>query len=63
MLNAARNDAGLAAGLMGAAQMLSGALSSALSGALPGVPTSTLGMLALIGGLVNALDMRSLVRR
>ncbi len=51
VLSSARRDAGLAAGLLGAAQMLFGALGSALSGALPGVPTTTLGLLALIGGI------------
>jgi hypothetical protein len=34
--------------------MLAGALGSALSGALPGIPTSTLGLLALIGGAGTA---------
>ena len=51
VLSAARHDAGLAAGLLGAAQMLSGAAGSALSGALPGQPTTTLGLLAVIGGI------------
>jgi DHA1 family bicyclomycin/chloramphenicol resistance-like MFS transporter len=49
VLSAARRDAGLAAGLLGAAQFLCGAAGSALSGALPGLPTTTLGLLAAIG--------------
>jgi len=51
VLSAARDDAGLAAGLLGAAQMLCGAVGGTLSGALGGRPTTTLGLLALIGGI------------
>lgn len=51
VLDAAKHEAGLAAGLLGAAQMLCGGLGSTLSGALPGIPTTTLGLLALIGGI------------
>ncbi len=52
VLHDARNDAGLAAGLLGALQMLFGAAGSALAGVLPGAPTSVLGVLALIGSAV-----------
>jgi DHA1 family bicyclomycin/chloramphenicol resistance-like MFS transporter len=55
VLSTARSDAGLAAGLLGAAQMLAGAFGSALIGLLPGTPTRQLGVLALIGGLVSAV--------
>jgi DHA1 family bicyclomycin/chloramphenicol resistance-like MFS transporter len=54
VLSSAHGDAGLAAGLLGAAQMLAGAFGSALIGLLPGAPTSQLGVLALIGGVVAA---------
>lgn len=50
LLHTARGDAGLAAGLLGATQMLSGALGGTLSGARSGPPTTTLGLFALIGG-------------
>jgi DHA1 family bicyclomycin/chloramphenicol resistance-like MFS transporter len=49
LLFAARSDAGLAAGLLGAAQMLGGAAGSAFAGIAPGAPTSALGLVALIG--------------
>jgi DHA1 family bicyclomycin/chloramphenicol resistance-like MFS transporter len=54
VLNAARADAGLAAGLLGAAQFLSGAAGSTLSGALRGLPTTTLGLIAVAGGIGTA---------
>jgi len=54
VLVAARRDAGLAAGLLGAAQMLGGAAGSTLSGALPFVATTSLGLVALIGGTIGA---------
>jgi DHA1 family bicyclomycin/chloramphenicol resistance-like MFS transporter len=54
LLFAARADAGLAAGLLGAAQMLGGAAGSAFAGIVPGVPTSALGTVALIGCLASA---------
>ncbi len=50
LLSSSRRDAGLAAGLGGAAQFLAGALGSAFSGELPGVATSSLGLLAALGG-------------
>ncbi len=50
-LSAARHDAGLAAGLLGASQFLAGALGSAIAGALPGPATSTLGLMAALGGI------------
>jgi DHA1 family bicyclomycin/chloramphenicol resistance-like MFS transporter len=55
VLSAARRDAGLAAGLLGAAQMLSGAVGGTLSGVLGGRPTTTLGLLAVIGGIGAAV--------
>jgi DHA1 family bicyclomycin/chloramphenicol resistance-like MFS transporter len=51
----ARADAGLAAGLLGAAQMLFGAAGSAIAGVLPGPATSGLGILALAGGIAGAI--------
>jgi DHA1 family bicyclomycin/chloramphenicol resistance-like MFS transporter len=54
VLVAARSDAGLAAGLIGAAQMLSGAAGSTVNGILPFVPTASLGLVALAGGIVGA---------
>jgi DHA1 family bicyclomycin/chloramphenicol resistance-like MFS transporter len=54
VLVAARRDAGLAAGLIGAAQMLGGAAGSTLNGALPFVATTSLGLVALIGGIGGA---------
>ena len=54
LLNTARADAGLAAGLLGATQMLAGALGGTLSGARSGLPTSTLGTFALCGGAAAA---------
>jgi DHA1 family bicyclomycin/chloramphenicol resistance-like MFS transporter len=54
LLFAARADAGLAAGLLGAAQMLGGAAGSAIAGIAPGVATSALGLIALIGCLASA---------
>jgi DHA1 family bicyclomycin/chloramphenicol resistance-like MFS transporter len=54
LLGAARRDAGLASGIAGAGQFLAGALGSALSGALGGTPTTTLGVLAAIGGAGTA---------
>jgi MFS family permease len=54
VLSAARTDAGLAAGVLGAAQMLAGAAGSALSGVLPGSATEELGILALAGSAVGA---------
>jgi MFS transporter, DHA1 family, multidrug resistance protein len=54
VLVAARRDAGLAAGLVGAAQMLGGAAGSTLNGALPFVATTSLGLVALIGGSIGA---------
>ena len=51
LLSTARGDAGLAAGLIGATNMLGGALGGTLSGARPGLPTTTLGLFALIGGI------------
>ena len=59
VLDDARADAGLAAGLLGAAQMLFGAAGSALAGALPGTHTSALGMLAIIGSIGGALGYAS----
>ena len=47
----ADQDAGLASGLLDATRMLSGALGATLSGAQSGLPTTTLGLLALIGGV------------
>ena len=55
VLSSSRGDAGLAAGLLGCAQMLAGAAGSALSGVLPGLPTEELGILALIGGVSAAI--------
>ena len=55
LLHDARADAGLAAGLLGAAQMLCGAAGSALGGVLPGPSTSALGLVALIGGVGSAI--------
>jgi DHA1 family bicyclomycin/chloramphenicol resistance-like MFS transporter len=49
-----RSDAGLGAGLIGAAQMLSGAAGSTVNGLLPFVPTSSLGLVALTGGVIGA---------
>jgi MFS transporter, DHA1 family, multidrug resistance protein len=54
LLHSARSDAGLAAGLLGATQMLSGAVSGTLAGASRALPTSTLGFYALLGGLFVA---------
>jgi len=54
VLSAARRDAGLAAGLLGAAQMLGGAAGSTLNGALPFVATTSLGLVALTGGIAGA---------
>jgi len=54
VLVAARRDAGLAAGLLGAAQMLGGAAGSTLNGALPFVATTSLGLVGLIGGTIGA---------
>jgi MFS transporter, DHA1 family, multidrug resistance protein len=54
LLSIARSDAGLAAGLLGATQMLAGALGGTLSGARSGLPTTTLGTFALIGGVTAA---------
>jgi DHA1 family bicyclomycin/chloramphenicol resistance-like MFS transporter len=54
VLIAARRDAGLAAGLLGAAQMLGGAAGSSVNGALPFVATTSLGLVALIGGIGGA---------
>jgi len=54
LLVAARRDAGLAAGLLGAAQMLGGAAGSTVNGALPFIATSSLGIVALIGGIGGA---------
>jgi DHA1 family bicyclomycin/chloramphenicol resistance-like MFS transporter len=51
LLSTARSDAGLAAGLIGATNMLGGALGGTLSGARAGLPTTTLGLFALIGGI------------
>ena len=51
LLSTARSDAGLAAGLIGATNMLGGALGGTLSGARTGLPTTTLGLFALIGGI------------
>jgi DHA1 family bicyclomycin/chloramphenicol resistance-like MFS transporter len=51
LLSTARKDAGLAAGLIGATNMLGGALGGTLSGARSGLPTTTLGLFALIGGI------------
>jgi DHA1 family bicyclomycin/chloramphenicol resistance-like MFS transporter len=53
-LGAARHDAGLAAGLLGAGQFLAGALGSALGGVLPGPATSTVGLLAALGAVGTA---------
>jgi len=55
LLSTAHRDAGLAAGLLGATQMLAGALGGTLSGARSGLPTSTLGAFALCGGAAAAL--------
>lgn len=55
LLFAARADAGLAAGLLGAAQMLFGAAGSALTGMLPGATTSALGLSALIGSVAGTI--------
>ncbi len=54
VLVAARRDAGLAAGLIGAAQMLGGAAGSTVNGALPFIATTSLGLVALFGGVVGA---------
>jgi DHA1 family bicyclomycin/chloramphenicol resistance-like MFS transporter len=54
VLSSARTDAGLAAGLLGAAQMLAAAAGSALSGLLPGSATEELGILAIAGSVVGA---------
>lgn len=54
MLHAARKDAGLGAGIIGAAQMIAGAAGSALIGAIPGPPTSALAVLVLAGGIGSA---------
>jgi DHA1 family bicyclomycin/chloramphenicol resistance-like MFS transporter len=54
VLIAARRDAGLAAGLLGAAQMLGGAAGSTLNGALPFVATTSLGIVALTGSIIGA---------
>ena len=54
LLSIARSDAGLAAGLLGATQMLAGALAGTLAGLHRGLPTSTLGLFAIIGGVCNA---------
>jgi DHA1 family bicyclomycin/chloramphenicol resistance-like MFS transporter len=51
LLNLARTDAGLAAGLLGATQAVGGAVGGTLSGARTGPPTATLGLFALIAGL------------
>jgi MFS family permease len=54
VLASARREAGLAAGILGAGQMLSGAVGSALPGLIPGVPTAVLGATAACGGIVAA---------
>jgi MFS transporter, DHA1 family, multidrug resistance protein len=51
----ARADAGLAAGLLGAAQMLFGAAGSAIAGVLPGPATTGLGIVALAGSVAGAI--------
>jgi DHA1 family bicyclomycin/chloramphenicol resistance-like MFS transporter len=53
-LGAARRDAGLAAGLLGAGQFLAGALGSAIGGMLPGPATATVGLLGMLGALGTA---------
>lgn len=50
LLHLARSDAGLAAGLLGATQAVGGAVGATLSGAQSALPTTTLGLFALIGG-------------
>ena len=54
LLSTTRTDTGLAAGLLGATQMLTGALGGTLAGARAGLPTTTLGLFALIGGTATA---------
>jgi DHA1 family bicyclomycin/chloramphenicol resistance-like MFS transporter len=51
LLNLARSDAGLASGLLGAAQAVGGAVGGTLSGSQSALPTTTLGLFALIGGI------------
>ena len=51
LLSLARSDAGLAAGLLGATQAVGGALGGTLSGAQSALPTTTLGLFALLGGV------------
>jgi DHA1 family bicyclomycin/chloramphenicol resistance-like MFS transporter len=57
-LAAAQADAGSAAGLLGAGQMLAGALGSALAGLFPGPASAAAGTLALIGGIGVAAGYR-----
>ena len=64
LLNLARSDAGLAAGLLGATQAVGGAVGGTLSGAQSALPTTTLGLFALIGGIgATAGYVLSLLRR
>jgi len=54
LLSLARTDAGLAAGLLGATQAVGGAIGGTLSGAQSALPTTTLGLFALLGGIGTA---------
>jgi MFS transporter, DHA1 family, multidrug resistance protein len=54
LLSTTRTDTGLASGLLGASQMLSGAVGGTISGAQSGLPTTTLGLFAVIGGTATA---------
>lgn len=54
-LAAAKNDAGLTSGILGAGQMIGGAVGSAIAGALPLAPAASIGTVVLVGTAVASL--------